>query len=94
MDKKIRQEIEKFQQTLGKWFRHAYHNRASVALLYEKGTEIEEKVFDICPEYKDIDGFEDLAAALEEIELLHDSETREYWTRNKEVIYYHMRRLG
>ena len=76
MDKKTKQEIEKLQRALGKWFHHAYHNRVSVALLYEKGMEIEEKVFDICPDYKEIEEFKDLTDALEEIYLLHDSEAR------------------
>lgn len=94
MDKKIIQEIDKLQTVLGKWFYHAYHSRASMALVYEKGTDVEEQIFDVWPEYRDMDGIDDLLEALDFIHLLHDSDTRIYHAEHKEEVYYHMRRLG
>lgn len=94
MENKTKSEIESLQKKLSQLFKHAYENRASISLLYEKGKTIEDRIHDICPDFNSLENFVELKEALTFIDQLHDSSTRRYHSSNKEQIYYYMRRLS
>jgi len=72
-------------------FRAAYHGRITLDYLYEKGSKI---INGLEHSVKDSHMPEEITEASTFIEELHDSSTRRYNEQNREVLYYHLRRLG
>ena len=90
----VLEQLAKLQVRLREYFYHTYHDRASTALLFQKGREIKKEIFDVCPNFDEIRQFSDLQAAIRFIDDLNEREIREHHTLHKERIYYHMRTLG
>ena len=89
-----KERLEKVKRNLHSWLKYAYKGRVSIDKLHQKGLELEKRINEFYPEFWDNGIYPNLKEALEFIATLHDKETREYLSRNKEQIYHYMVNLS
>ena len=93
-DQDSQTNLSKIKTSLSLWLKAAYQGRISIADLYEKGSNLLDRL--TTPQLNALEGktFVDLRDAFDFIEDLHDSEAIRHNSNNKEKIYYYMRRLA